>query len=202
MLRSASKLVSKARLFGAVCLFGGLPCGFAAGRPAHATVACVAQEEPACAAVNRRHRHASAEHAATAKRPGAPFAKHCHSQIWPDSATLASARTPDRRVAAVPAAAVGAALFQQYGCVTCHRDDPGTLGPSLAGLYGNIVRLKDGQAVVADEAYLRESILNPQAKVVDGYMPVMPAFEGRIDEEGLLQLIHYIKSLGSGAGNL
>ncbi len=96
---------------------------------------------------------------------------------------------------------MGAALFQQYGCVTCHHSEPGALGPSLAGLYGSLVRLKGGQAIVADEAYLRESILHPQAKVVDGYMPVMPAFEGRIDEEGLLQLIDYIKSLGRGAGS-
>ena len=69
-------------------------------------------------------------------------------------------------------------------------------GPSLVGLFGKSVTLQNGQTVVADETYLRESILRPAAKVVAGYQPIMPAYEGQIGEEGLLQLIAEIKSLG------
>jgi cytochrome c oxidase subunit 2 len=91
-------------------------------------------------------------------------------------------------------AAAGEARFAQLGCATCHRDVSGSLGPSLAGLFGRTVELKGGATVVADEGYLRESILNPQAKLVAGYRPVMPTFKGLVDEEALLQLITYIKS--------
>jgi cytochrome c oxidase subunit 2 len=62
-------------------------------------------------------------------------------------------------------------------------------------LFGKTVRLQNGQSVVADETYLRESILRPAAKVVAGYQPIMPTFEGQVGEEGVLQLIAYLKSL-------
>jgi cytochrome c oxidase subunit 2 len=93
----------------------------------------------------------------------------------------------------------GERLFQQYFCNTCHRPEGGARipqrGPVLDGLFGAKVQLQSGQSVVADEAYLRESILTPAAKVVAGYRPVMPTFQGQISEEGVLQLIAYIKSL-------
>jgi cytochrome c oxidase subunit 2 len=89
----------------------------------------------------------------------------------------------------------GEGLFARYGCASCHRDQPGALGPALAGLFGSDVRLAGGESVVADEAYLRESIVNPRAKLVEGYKPLMPTFQGQVDEESLLQLIEYIKSL-------
>lgn len=92
----------------------------------------------------------------------------------------------------------GAALFEELGCVGCHREGQ-TLGPVLKGVYGHEVKLKGGQVVVADEDYLRESILDPQAKIVEGFLPVMPPFKGRVSEEQLHQLIEYIKSL-SGSG--
>ncbi len=92
-------------------------------------------------------------------------------------------------------AAAGEGLFQRLGCATCHRGESGALGPSLGGLFGSRVRLQSGQTVVADEDYLRESILNPQAKIVAGYQPVMPTFKGQVSEEDLLQLITYIKTL-------
>jgi cytochrome c oxidase subunit 2 len=92
-------------------------------------------------------------------------------------------------------AAAGHQLFEQLGCATCHQGDSGSRGPSLVGLYNKEVGLADGSAVVADEAYLREAILNPQATVVAGYQPIMPTFKGLVSEEGLLQLITYIKSL-------
>jgi cytochrome c oxidase subunit II len=90
----------------------------------------------------------------------------------------------------------GQALFQQYGCVTCHVIDAKGRCPSLRNVFGHPVSLEDGRTVVADEAYVRESILNPNAKVVKGYKrDIMPVFQGQISEEGLLQLIVYVKSL-------
>jgi len=94
--------------------------------------------------------------------------------------------------------AAGEKLFEGLGCATCHRQVPGALGPALAGLFGSTVKLEGGQEVVADEAYVRESVLDPHAKTVAGYRPVMPTFQGLISEQQLLQLIQYIKSLGSG----
>lgn len=91
----------------------------------------------------------------------------------------------------------GQRLFEQMRCDTCHRGGgPQQRGPALEGLFRKQVPLKSGENVLADEAYLRESILRPAAKVVAGYEPIMPAFEGQIDEEGILALIAYIKSLG------
>lgn len=95
---------------------------------------------------------------------------------------------------ATPAAA-GARLFQDLGCVTCHRADSEGRGPRLEGIFGRSVRLASGRALVADEAYLRESIVNPAGQVVAGYQPVMPTYQGLVAEEGLMQLIAYIKSL-------
>ena len=65
----------------------------------------------------------------------------------------------------------------------------------LTGLFGKEVQLQTGQTIKADETYIGESILNPQAKLVAGFQPIMPTFQGQISEEGLLQLIAYIKSL-------
>ena len=92
-------------------------------------------------------------------------------------------------------AAAGAKRFQEQACNTCHGEQTGARGPSLVGLFGKPVRMQSGQTVVADEAYLRESITNPQARLVEGYPPIMPTYQGLISEEGLLQLIAYIKSL-------
>ena len=65
----------------------------------------------------------------------------------------------------------------------------------MDGLFGRQVQLTSGETVVADEAYLRESILNPAAKVTAGYQPIMPTFQGLVSEEQLLELIEYVKSL-------
>jgi cytochrome c oxidase subunit 2 len=92
-------------------------------------------------------------------------------------------------------ASTGAKLFQQHACNTCHRPDSLARGPNLEGLFGRQVRLSDGRTIVADEGYIRESIVNPAAKIVEGYQPIMPTFQGLIDEEGILQLTAYIKSL-------
>ena len=106
------------------------------------------------------------------------------SGILPVSA--GAAQTPE---------AAGAELFTTLGCPTCHRDQKGALGPSLTGLYGSEVSLSDGRQVKADDAYLRESILDPPAKVVSGYQPLMPTFRQQVTEEQLFQLIQHIRSL-------
>jgi cytochrome c oxidase subunit 2 len=89
----------------------------------------------------------------------------------------------------------GEKLFTQQGCITCHKTDSSGRGPVLTGVFGSTVQLMDGRRAVADENYLRESIMNPQAKIVLGYQPIMPTFQGTVSEENLLQLIAYIKSL-------
>jgi cytochrome c oxidase subunit 2 len=93
----------------------------------------------------------------------------------------------------------GQKLFQDLGCETCHRADTLARGPDLTGLFGKPVRLRGGQVVTADEAYVRESILDPAAKVVDGWEPIMPTFRGLVTEEGIVDLIEYVKSLGAQA---
>jgi cytochrome c oxidase subunit II len=93
----------------------------------------------------------------------------------------------------------GQKAFQDLACHTCHMEDAGGRGPSLRGLFGSQVKLADGATAVADEAYLRESILNPQARLVAGYQPLMPTFQGLVSEEALLGLIEYIKSLQAAA---
>ncbi|MES1255656.1 MAG: cytochrome c oxidase subunit II [Acidobacteriota bacterium] len=92
-------------------------------------------------------------------------------------------------------AAGGAKLFNDLACNTCHRPDSAGRGPVLDGLIGSRVRFQDGTSAIADEAYIRESILNPSAKIVDGHQPIMPTFQGLVSEEGLVQLLEYLKSL-------
>ena len=97
--------------------------------------------------------------------------------------------------------ASGEELFTERACATCHRPDSAARAPSLQGLVGRKVLLQDGRTVMADEAYVRESILLPQAKIVAGYQPIMPTFKGQLDEEDLIQLIAYIKGLRTGASD-
>ena len=92
-------------------------------------------------------------------------------------------------------AASGESLFQQLGCPTCHRSDTQGRGPNLVGVFGKPVQLEDGRTVVADENYIRESILSPSAKIVSGFKPIMPVFQGLVGEEQLNALVAYIKSL-------
>jgi cytochrome c oxidase subunit 2 len=90
----------------------------------------------------------------------------------------------------------GQQLFQQLGCSTCHRSDTQGRGPNLVGVFGKPVLLEDGRTVTADENYIRESILNPGAKIVSGFKPIMPSFQGQVSEESLMALVAYVKSLG------
>lgn len=93
------------------------------------------------------------------------------------------------------AAQNGERLFTDLACITCHKPDSTGRGPSLLGVFGSKVTLNDGRTVVADENYLRESIMNSQAKIVQGYQGIMPTFQGLVTEENLIQLIAYIKTL-------
>lgn len=96
-------------------------------------------------------------------------------------------------------AQAGAELYHQFGCITCHGTGK---APPFTGLYNKPVLLSNGQTVTADDDYLRESILFPSAKIVNGYTPIMPTFKGQVSEEQLLQLIAYIKSLAGEERNL
>jgi cytochrome c oxidase subunit 2 len=98
------------------------------------------------------------------------------------------------------AVATGEELFAAKACNTCHRPDSSARAPVLDGLFGKQVALVGGRIVTVDESYVRESILSPQAKVVQGYQPIMPTFQGQISEEEVVQLIRHIQSLkGAGA---
>lgn len=89
----------------------------------------------------------------------------------------------------------GEALFQALGCSGCHAPRAAVHAPDLHGLYGSPVPLADGTVVTADDAYLRDSILQPRRAVAAGYQPIMPSFAGEIGNDELLQLVAYIKSL-------
>jgi cytochrome c oxidase subunit II len=95
-----------------------------------------------------------------------------------------------------PLAVTGEKLFSELGCVTCHRSDTQGRGPNLVGVYGKPVMLEDGRTLTADESYIRESIVDPGAKIVKGFKPVMPTFQGQISDEQLNALVAYVKSLG------
>jgi cytochrome c oxidase subunit 2 len=105
-------------------------------------------------------------------------------QAW-----LSGGRASDSPVAA------GEKLFSDLACNTCHMTTSQGRGPMLANVFGKQVELQDGRSVLADEAYIRESIVNPQAKIVAGFQPLMPTFQGLVTEEQLLQLISYVRSL-------
>ena len=92
----------------------------------------------------------------------------------------------------------GEKLFTQFDCVNCHESGRRQRCPTLGGLYGTQVPLVSGGTVLFDEAYIRESILDPRAKVAAGYEPVMPTYRNQVTEEQMLALIAYIKSLSPG----
>ncbi len=91
----------------------------------------------------------------------------------------------------------GAKLFRELGCSGCHMGSSIVRAPPLEGLYGKLVPLQDGRILRADDRYLRDCILLGPAQAVAGYDPLMPAFQGRLSEEDLVQLIAYIKSLSN-----
>jgi cytochrome c oxidase subunit 2 len=97
-------------------------------------------------------------------------------------------------------AAAGQQLFQSLGCTSCHgANGEGGRGPVLAGIFGQKTQLQNGQSQTVDEAYIRESITNPQAKLVAGFGAIMPTFQGQVSEDQLVQLVAFIKSLPAGS---
>ena len=94
----------------------------------------------------------------------------------------------------------GQKLFGELGCPSCHQEEANGKGPVLRGLFGSKVQLKGGHVVQVDESYLRESILDPRKKIVAGYQPIMPTYVAQLNEEKVIQLIAYIKSLQPRAG--
>lgn len=90
----------------------------------------------------------------------------------------------------------GKELFEaKLQCASCHLENGSGRGPKLAGILGKDIKLTTGETVKVDEPYLRESILNSQKQVLEGYNPIMPTFKGQVNEEQLMSLIAYIKSL-------
>jgi cytochrome c oxidase subunit 2 len=91
----------------------------------------------------------------------------------------------------------GERLFASLGCNSCHSGAASARGPNLAQVYGSQLQLADGSTVTANDAFLRETILNPSTRVTAGYAPIMPTYQGQVSEEGLIDLVEYIKNLNS-----
>lgn len=100
------------------------------------------------------------------------------------------------RINNLPPVELGKMLYQQQGCSTCHSVD-GTrkVGPSWKGIFGKSEQLADGSSITIDENYIKESILDPQAKVVQSFVPSMPTYKGKLNDKQLNGLIEYIKSV-------
>ncbi|MBX7185447.1 MAG: cytochrome c oxidase subunit II [Vicinamibacteria bacterium] len=92
-----------------------------------------------------------------------------------------------------PPAVQGARLFEEMNCISCHRNGSNQRGPVLEGLYGKTVALKGGGTTTADDAYIRESITNPTAKIVDGFEPLMPVYLSQLSEEQVNALLAYVR---------
>ncbi len=91
----------------------------------------------------------------------------------------------------------GERLFASMGCNACHSGTAAARGPNLAGVYGSRLTLADGSQALVNDAYLRDAILNPSQHVTAGYAPIMPTYQGQISEDGLIDLVEYIKQLQS-----
>jgi cytochrome c oxidase subunit 2 len=91
----------------------------------------------------------------------------------------------------------GERLFASMGCNACHSGNAAARGPSLAGVYGSKLTLTNGSQVLVNEAYLRDAILNPSQHVTSGYAPIMPTYQGQISEDGLIDIVEYLKTLNT-----
>jgi cytochrome c oxidase subunit 2 len=91
----------------------------------------------------------------------------------------------------------GERLFASMGCNACHSGSATARGPNLAGVYGSKLQLANGSQVIVNEAYLRDAILNPSQHVTAGYAPIMPTYQGQVSEDGLIDLVEYVKGLQS-----
>jgi cytochrome c oxidase subunit 2 len=93
----------------------------------------------------------------------------------------------------------GETLFRRFGCSGCHTSGAAVRAPDLDGVFGRSVHLSDGRTVIADEAYLRAAILQPGREIVAGFEPIMPSYQGTVDEKQMISLLAYLKSLSHGA---
>ncbi|MDE1160754.1 MAG: cytochrome c oxidase subunit II [Acidobacteriaceae bacterium] len=91
----------------------------------------------------------------------------------------------------------GERLFASLGCIQCHSGNAASRGPNLAGVYGSKLTLTNGQQVTVNDAYLRDAILNPSEHVTAGFSPIMPTYQGQVSEDGLIDLVEYIKNMQS-----
>ena len=91
----------------------------------------------------------------------------------------------------------GERLFASLSCAACHNGRPDARGPNLANVYGSKLTLANGESQLADEAFIRQAILNPSQHVTQGYAPIMPTYQGQISEDGVIALVEYIKNLNS-----
>ena len=91
----------------------------------------------------------------------------------------------------------GERLFASMGCNSCHSGTAAARGPSLAGVYGSKLTLTDGSQILVDDAYLRDAILNPSKHVTAGFAPIMPTYQGQLSEDGLIDLVEFIKNMQS-----
>jgi cytochrome c oxidase subunit 2 len=91
----------------------------------------------------------------------------------------------------------GDRLYARLGCNGCHSGEADARGPNLAEVYGTKLQLANGGSIVVDDAFLRDTILNPSMHVTAGYAPIMPTYQGQVSEEGLIDLVEYIKKLNS-----
>jgi cytochrome c oxidase subunit 2 len=96
----------------------------------------------------------------------------------------------------MPPAQAGERLYRTRGCAQCHSvDGAGGTGPTFSKLFEHKVAVEGGKTVIADEDYVRESIMDPQAKIVLGFQPVMPTFKGRLTDQEITAIIEYLKTL-------
>jgi cytochrome c oxidase subunit 2 len=101
-----------------------------------------------------------------------------------------------RRIESMPLAQLGELTFNQSGCSTCHSLDGSVkIGPSFKGAFGRTEQLQAGSSIQVDENYIRESILDPQAKIVAGFPPAMPTYKGQLSDRRISGLVEYIKTL-------
>jgi len=98
-------------------------------------------------------------------------------------------------------AVAGRRLFSQFGCEGCHAPDGAGKGPSLTGIFGKTAALENGETRTVDEGFIRQMIVNPASLPVSNYPQIMPTFSGQLDEEQIMQLVAYIKSLGGTEGS-
>src|SRR5262245_51439129 len=150
----------------------------------------VACAEAALSGIGATREHGNAQTCVGRCRTGSGAIMVEASTALPAGFQAAALRSESAR-----AVAAGRKLFQERGCVSCHRPDGTGIGPTLHGLFGSAVRDPACGVANVDESYLRESILNPPAMSAAGYAPVMPTFAGLLTEEELQALVEYLKSL-------